>query len=193
MKNNHKCFSLVEMIISTAILGIVAVASLGFLASGSRGFSSVSGNVNLQYKSQLAMNNIQERIIDCNAGIYFNDATDTLYLLDSETVPNAETGEDEAVYTTHIFRYDGTKNAVYYGECQASMEYTGEYLFTDSAPDLLTDGVSGFHVDMNGDAGISEATVTMTFFIRNKSFTGTQAIALRNRPPLATVTALSAP
>lgn len=191
---NNKGFSLIELIISIAILGVVAVAALGFMVSGTRGFSSVSSNVSLQYKSQLAMNYIQEYVIDCNTGICFDD--NTLYVLDAETVTDEETGDDVVVYTAHVFKYVGSDKAIYYMKSIATPQATGEYSFTVSDPDpltdLLTDGVSSFSVAFSGTEQVSEATVSIDFFIRNRTYSGTQTIALRNRPPQVTVIALTA-
>ncbi|NCB51810.1 MAG: type II secretion system protein [Clostridia bacterium] len=191
---NNKGFSLIELIISIAILGIVAVAALGFMVSGTRGFSSVSSNVSLQYKSQLAMNYIQEYVIDCNTGICFQN--NTLYVIDSETVTNAETGDDEIVFNVHIFKYVSGDEAIYYMESTATYQATGEYSFTVSDPDpltdLLTDGVSSFSVSLSGISQVSEATVSIDFFLRSRTFSGSQTIALRNLPPQVIVTPLTA-
>lgn len=192
MKNN-KGFTLVELMVSIAILGVVIVASLGFLASGTRSFSSVSAAVNLQYKSQLAMNNIQERLIDCNTGVTFDTGSSTLYIIDSSVSQNAETGKDETRYTAYIFKYDAAKNAVYFGQQAAERTQDGSYKFRDSAPDLLVDGVSAFKADVTSgtdlynNSYVSEVTLNMTFFIQSKTFTGVQSVALRNSPVPATV------
>jgi prepilin-type N-terminal cleavage/methylation domain-containing protein len=187
LKEDNKGFSLIELIVSIAILAIVAAASMGFMLSGTQGYSSVSSNVNLQNKSQLAMNYIQEYLIDCNEGVFFSDADDTLYIIDSENVVNAETGAIEKAYTAHIFKYDSGSESLYYGENSATLVSTDVLTCADSAPDLLTDGVSSFSVDLADGTRVADATVTISFFVRNKTFTGVQTIALRNRPMPVTV------
>lgn len=187
---NNRGFSLIELIISIAILGIVAVASMGFIVSGTNGYSSVSSNVRLQNKSQLAMDFIQEYVIDCNEGIYFSTADDTLYVIDSKIVVNSETGAEEKVYTAHVFKYSASDNAIYYGENPATLQSSGVLTCSDAATDLLTDGVSSFSAGLYGTANITDVTVTIDFFVRNKTYTGFQTIALRNHPTPITVTVL---
>jgi len=69
MRNNDRGFTLVELIVSIALLGIIAVAAAGFLVTGTRTYTNVNYSVRLQYETQLAMNQIQNYVMNCSQGI----------------------------------------------------------------------------------------------------------------------------
>lgn len=189
---NSKGYSLIELIVAIAILSIVSIASIGFIVSGVNGYSSVSSNVNLQNRSLITTNFIREYVIDCNEGIYFDGSDDTLYVFTS-----GENGSDEKEYTAHVFRYDSGTKCLYYGKNTADALGPGVFTCTNSAPDLLAKGVSSFLVALNTERQISSTgahityvssvTVTIDFFVRDKSFKSSENIALRNYPKPVTV------
>lgn len=162
-------FTLVELIISVAILGIIGLSASGFLVTGSRVYSSVSYSVRLQYESQLAMNQMQDYVLDCDAGAAWDSANQTLYLV---------SGEDGA-RTMRVFHYDGGSGQLLYGAGAASE--TGV-----TAGDLMAEHLTGMNVALQPASErtgrTDEALVTMTFSRGGKSYTGTQTIALRNCP-----------
>jgi len=189
--NKNGGFSLVEMIVSVAILSVVAAAAVGFMVSGANSFSSVSGNVNLQVRSQLAMNNIQEKLVDCNYGMDFKNST--LYIINARTVLD-EHGHPGTVYTADIYQLrDG---AIYYGNNTCSLS-AGVLTCSSAAPDLLTKGVSSFSVsfssytDMDIRTRLSGVTLEIAFQESNRNFLGRQTTALRNDPLKADVTPLT--
>ena len=51
MRNNDHGFTLVELIVSIALLGIIAVAAAGFLVTGTRTYTNVNYSVRLQYET----------------------------------------------------------------------------------------------------------------------------------------------
>jgi prepilin-type N-terminal cleavage/methylation domain-containing protein len=171
-------YSLIEMIVSIAILGVVAAAAVGFMVSGANSFSSVSGSVNLQVRSQLTMNNIQEKLVDCNYGLDFNG--DTLYII------NEKTDEDgNPVYTADIYRYSG--DTVYYGNTNCTLSAgVLTYRSTDLKLYLLAKGVASFSVlypeGHTEGARLAGVTLEIEFRERNRSFLGRQTTALRNSP-----------
>ena len=181
MKDN-KGFSLIELIVAMAILGIVSMMCLGFIVSGMNGYSAVSSNINLQNKAQMTMNFIREYVIDCNEGLFFDSDENTLYVFSSQK-PEDEEGK---VYTAHVFKYSSSENSIYYGEHPATLD-SGEFICSNAAPDLLANGVSSFSVALSGGARLSSATVTIDFFVRNKTFQGVETNALRNYPPPVSV------
>ncbi|NLT14345.1 MAG: prepilin-type N-terminal cleavage/methylation domain-containing protein [Clostridiales bacterium] len=198
MRQKNGGFSLIELIVSIAILAIVSLTAMGFMASGANSFSSVSGNVSLQVRSQLAMGNIQEKMIDCNFGLDFHDATDTLYIINSKIVPDpAHPSAVLTVYTVGVYEFrDG---AIYFGEHPCTLAGPGQMTFSGDAPDLLVKGVSDFTVSfqsyttLEGGLKLSGATINILFTERGRQFRDIQTTALRNNPIPLTVTATSTP
>ena len=59
MKKDNRGVTLVELLISFAILGIVSAVIAGFITTSSNTYSTLTTEVNLQYESQMAMNQLQ--------------------------------------------------------------------------------------------------------------------------------------
>ena len=69
MKRNNKGFSLVELLVSFAILGIVSTIIGVIMTSGSNMFSRNKKILDLQYKSQIASAQLNNMIQNCDGGI----------------------------------------------------------------------------------------------------------------------------
>ena len=170
-QRKNQGFTLVELIVASAIMGIVALASAGFLSAGARTYRSVNYSLRLQYESQLTMAQLQEYLIDCNGGIVW-DGTD-LYVLNV----SADAPSDASVGTLHCFRYSHTDQTLYYGENRPRSAVG------PSADDLLSEHISAMSVNL--DAVNSSVTVELTFTRQNKSYTSAQTRSLRNRPAVS--------
>ena len=85
MKNN-KGFSLVELMVVIAILGIVSGAVLGLIIAGTRSYRNVNKEAELQNEAQLTMNQIENMIIDATNGVsyYWGDNEGNKILADDE-------------------------------------------------------------------------------------------------------------
>ena len=55
MKNNHRGFTLLELIVSFAILSVLVLVVVGFMSAGAGTYRSVSTETTLQYNSQLTL------------------------------------------------------------------------------------------------------------------------------------------
>lgn len=86
MKKNNKGFSLVELIIAFAILGIVSGILVSIMISSSNMYRGVSSELSLQMQSQLVTSQLKEYIIDCNDMLFFYDDTLTVRNSDAEHV-----------------------------------------------------------------------------------------------------------
>ena len=168
MRNNDHGFTLVELIVSIALLGIIAVAAAGFLVTGTRTYTNVNYSVRLQYETQLAMNQIQDYVMNCSQGIAWEGST--LYIVNSDK-------------TEKKISFSSTDGKLSFGQGIAAE--------TDSvtASDLLAENVTAFSVTFspaptgqNKTTTATAATVTLTMERGGKSYTGTQTIALRNNP-----------
>lgn len=170
MKNN-KGITLIELIVSFAILGILILMLVGFISSGSNTYRSVSADVNLQIELQIAMNHIKEYLIDCNGGICYDGKT--LYILNVE---------EEDSFTEHRFLWN--ENTIDYEKYTFSVEqFTPQY----QEGGLLTDRVEGFYVTMEKPENekdlfwpTTSVSVEINMSRLGKVQTGLETIALRN-------------
>lgn len=102
MKRNNKGFSLVELLVSFAILGIVSVIIGIILTSGSNMFTKNKKALSLQYKTQVASAQLHNHLQNCNAGIAADD--NSLWAAHKEDDNNGE---------IYIFTLDDDENTVY--------------------------------------------------------------------------------
>ena len=183
MKEDNRGFTLVELVICMVIFAIVVAAAFGFMISGSRSYGSVTERLNLQLDSQLAMNQLGDYIIDCNAGLYFETdletKTSTLYILNK--------GSSTTVFDVHVFQLKSSDNCIYYGFKEDAAELASSKLsiIKDiTVEDLLAENVTKFTISTASSDNIktSSALVTINFKRGNTSFNGEKIVALRNKP-----------
>ncbi|MEG1404824.1 MAG: type II secretion system protein [Oscillospiraceae bacterium] len=190
MKKNSKGFTLVELMVSLLIFAIIVAAVAGFMVASTKSFGSVNDALNLQMQSQLAANHITEYIIDSNAGISFDNANGTLYIInENPPVPPAT-----PTYTAHVFKYaDGKIN---YGKGSARRTETDvdgkkQISFNCSVDpaDLLTENVKAFSISLKKteQSKVTSAELSITLEKRGKVQTTTRTIALRNCPPMVEI------
>ncbi|GHV33564.1 hypothetical protein FACS18949_07840 [Clostridia bacterium] len=100
MKNDDRGLSLVELIISIAILAILSTILVGFISSGGGLYRSVSASVSLQMKSQTALAQIREYTVDAHTSTSITDMGTGLNI-DNGT--HVFTREDDKV----MYKYNG--------------------------------------------------------------------------------------
>ena len=160
LRKNNRGFTLVELIVSTAILSIVAVAASAFMVAGTRTYSSVNYTVRLQYEAQIAMAQLQEYTVDCTDGIAWDGST--LYIVNGTDV--------------HLFKFESAAQTLSYAKTVRADELN--VTSYDLAAEHITD------MDVNLSEGQAEITLQMQ---RNdKTYSATQLIAMRNRPVIET-------
>lgn len=80
MKKNNKGFSLVELIVTFAIVAIIGVAVYGFMSVSNRQFMNTTSDVGLQYDQQIVVNQIRDYILESSNSIYYDDVDQSLYV-----------------------------------------------------------------------------------------------------------------
>lgn len=171
MKKNDRGFTLIELIVSIAILGIIAVAAGGFLVTGTRTYANVNYSVRLQYESQLAMSQIQNYVMNCNSGIAYDDSSKTLYVADSET-------DSHPLY---LFKYDDAAHQLKFSSGSASQNIS---IAGGSADKIMAEHVTAFSVACvpDGSGRADSIKITLKLAMGGKDYEGSETIALRNRP-----------
>lgn len=139
--NNNKGFTLLEMIISVAILSIVIVTATSFMVTGTKLFSASNNEVELQQEVQVALNNVENRIIDAKLGIRCDDDGNQVIL----TVFNDKTSTTPKEYIV----WNKSDKKIYYDSSAANVTLT-----TFSTSEVLASNVTNFEVVLKeGDMG----------------------------------------
>lgn len=157
IRKNNRGFTLVELIVATAILGIVTLSACAFMVAGTRAYSSLNYTVRLQQESQLIMTQLEEYAVDCTSGMAWDGST--LYIVDGSTV--------------HVFAFAG--NAIRYSTCTAAAT------LTIPTGDLMAEHVSGMSVSFAD----KKVHIALDMERSGKTYHATQVIALRNQPETA--------
>jgi len=179
MKNN-KGLTLIELIISLVIFAIVMTAAFSFMLAGTHSYEAVTDRLSLNLEAQLALNQLGDYVLDCNAGLSYSDGT--LYVVDYDD-------DGSGGHTAPVFQYrDGS---LYYGKGSASLDSLGRYTFTVTAVDLLAEHVTAFSVTPVSADGehISSAVLSLEFAKRAAAYSGEKIVALRNKPEISSILA----
>ena len=176
-RKNNRGFTLVELMVSMVILGIIALAASAFMVAGTKTYSSLNYAVRLQYEAQLVMAQLQEYTVDCTKGIAWDAAKKTLYIANEDSDPDT----DDAVI--HMFVHDaaeGAQNIVYK---RIDCEHSTFVEQIDSTTSFAVDALMAEHVkSMNVVFDGTQAKITLEMTRGNKTYIATQVIAMRNQP-----------
>ncbi len=204
MKKNNKGFTLVEVIVATAIVAIVALGVTSLMANSTRTYRYVNTHINLQYDYQLTSQQMQEYILDTNAGIAWDyDSATTVGILSLVSVDRADyANAADDVYTLHQYQVVG--NQLLYGTATSNPGNPGDLLtVTPNLPvnddvshiiakgskpttvtvSTITSGADGSEVIVSDSYDrISELELEIHLHKNDRDYHGNQIIALRNQP-----------
>ena len=143
--NNNKGLSLLEMIISVAILGIIFVTATSFMVTGVKMFGASNNEVELQQDVQIALSNVENRIIDAKMGVRCDDDGTQVIL----TVFNEQSGIAPKEYIV----WNRNDNKIYYDTSAADVTKT-----TFATNEVLAENVTNFQLFLKD--GVVSVTVT---------------------------------
>ncbi|MEG0876864.1 MAG: prepilin-type N-terminal cleavage/methylation domain-containing protein [Oscillospiraceae bacterium] len=193
MKKNCKGFTLVELMISVLIFGVVSAAIFGFMLTGAKTYNTVTDRISQQTQAQMAVNQLGDCLIDCNEGVYFdttsNPPSKTLYIIN--VTMEKKTGDKDTYvpnYKAHVFKFE--KSEIRYGNLGITKNTDGSFSCQGKVDELLTDDVSDFSVKFKGDEKLTKcdsATVSVKLKNRTLETVNTRTFAFRNKPAKVTV------
>lgn len=149
MMERNRGFSLVELLVATAILSVVMMIALSFMMTGSRSFTKGSADSNVQKEAELTVNQIEDMIIDLNGGVSKDDdpAKTELMMYHAE-----DDGTGTMVYSKSAVRWDKNDQNVYCSKWDVSYDAsTGTFAdgAAEYADQLLAEHVTDFKVDLS--------------------------------------------
>lgn len=113
MKRNNKGFSLVELLVSFAVLAVVTVMISMMMTSGSNLFTRNKNVIDLQYKSQVATAQLYDYFKVCNGGIAYDNTSDTIAGIQKLSDTSGK---------MYVFKLDATEHVLYMYEIDISVE-----------------------------------------------------------------------
>lgn len=160
----NRGFSLIELIVTVAILAIVGGIIAAFMLSSTRVYQSADSEVNLQYEAQIAMNQIKNYVMEANEGITSNG---NQYLIDSNR--NDDFIED-------VLTWDETEQAIYYEQIK-NPQSSKETLVEKTK---LVDYVDDFSMDFSKADDENKVAISLKMACGEKEYKTATTVNLRN-------------
>lgn len=133
-KKNNGGFTLLELIISVAIMSLIIIIAGQFVVTSANSYSSLQRSVSLSQASKQVMEQMSENSLDSSAAVVY-PSKDVIYFVeytgkvnygtsggssdqyntdvDSNTYANIQVHNK---YNIHAYKYDDTDHTLYYGE-----------------------------------------------------------------------------
>lgn len=207
--NNRKNsgFTLVELVIVMAIMGILGLAVAGFIGTSTKQYKYASKDVDLQYEAQLTMNQIGDLIIDAQKGVKYEPATVAAPVevasADPEAgyVATASAEEGQAEEASSEETSSDSKLIIYNKDCTYYIIYRPSehkiYLRKDTLDpatgvvkadgqgkeSLMAENVTGFTPDLSEAESKNSVGIVVNFKAGDKKYTSKQNFTMRNKVP----------
>ncbi len=191
---NNRGFSLTELLVAVAILGVVSMTIYSFMIVGSQFYGKQASDADIQTEAQKIANTVTNLIIDCEANVKYDDASGfnfaTATTFGDSAGKDAEGNDAKGLEITNtnnrFLIYPKTENNVrnlYYLE--QSPNGGGSYPAYDTAnAELLAQNVNVFTVDLNRLKGLGNGkniiSFTLVYEKGGRTYRGTYQVNLRN-------------
>lgn len=191
---DNRGLTLVEMLISFAILSMMMVAVFAFMANMTKQYQNSNNEVTVQNEVQTLMQQLENYIIDANMGVEV-DGND-LYVM-SEDEFCVISYDDECLYYSGYDSSDLSEdynNATKDTVCDAA-----KAIYSSSDRDLLAEYVTAFVATTSFTSETNYVSLEITIEKTSRSYTATKNIYLRNQivptvsPTASGATATSTP
>ena len=189
MKN--KGFTLVELVVVMAIMGLLGLAVVNFIGTSSNQYKSATKEVDLQYEAQLTMNQIGDLLIDAQKGVKYESGSS------ANPVEVASVNEENSI-TSQAASSD-SKLIIYDSDCNYNIIYRPAdskiYLRKDTVDEstgnvvegqesLMAEHVVGFTPDLSEAESKNSINIVVDFKNGDKTYTSTQNFTMRNKVPV---------
>lgn len=181
IKDDNAGFSLVELLVAIAIFSIVSIAFFEFLTVAIKHYQKETMEVEIQYEAQLAVNQLQDLMIDAKKGVSYTVNGITGIKSDADIVAGTTVNSKEVtIYNTdryYIVKWNAADRELVYSEYKLESDGT----WTEVADEqLMAEYISEFSVDLslydrNGSVGID------ALFEKDREYRVTQNVKLRNQ------------
>ena len=207
--NNRKNsgFTLVELVIVMAIMGILGLAVAGFIGTSTKQYKYASKDVDLQYEAQLTMNQIGDLIIDAHKGVKYEPASVSapgeVASADPEAgyIATASAEEESSEEASSEETSSDSKLIIYNKDCTYYIIYRPSehkiYLRKDTLDpatgvvkadgqgkeSLMAENVTGFTPDLSEAESKNSVGIVVDFKAGDKKYTSKQNFTMRNKVP----------
>lgn len=183
-KRNNGGFSLVEILIAMAILGVVSLVIYSFMTTGARFYQRTSADADIQSEAQLVANTISDLIVDCEVNISYDTtvSNDVASPGGTLTFSSRVLEISNSDYQFLIFREDD--NLFYLERRPDASDPTRYEAYNMDNAQLLAQNVTEFEVDLSRVSGKGNGKNIVTFYMTyekgGRSYSGNYQVNLRN-------------
>lgn len=190
-KVNNKGFSLVEILVAMAILGVVSLAIYSFMNTGAKLYQKTSSDADIQTEAQLVANTVSDLIIDCELNISYGPTVSDRIpeykgTVSGGSLPGGSNPDADNILEIDNNNYqfliipDGEK--LFYLERRAQSGSDNYEAYDLSKAQLLAENVTDFSVDLSRVTGKNKNIVTfaLTYEKGGRRYSGNYQVNLRN-------------
>ena len=182
-------FTLVELIISIAILSMVIATACAFMVFGAKSFFAVNERVELSYSSGQALSQISEKVINSNGMIIYKkdpgSADFKLYLIQTTAWDSAL---KPSLYKISCYTYDHSAGTISYKESgEAAFGVgTGEDDIAFGTEHVLCSNIVGASLTANpSNHKLYGLNIALNLEKKDKKYNAKRDISPRNHPVYA--------
>ncbi len=188
MKSNNKGFTLLEMLVTVMLLGLVMTMLTSFVSSSSRQYSKGTREARMQMEAQETMNFIEKLVTDgaADTGCFsFASNVFTAYILKDTTLSKYTISFDQSEKMLRYTRqdkiygaYDATSGKPIVEPGSASMNSGWAAVTRQNIP--LSKYVSGFSVDLSELSSLGMFRVNLDFSLEGANYSASRTYNIRN-------------
>lgn len=191
---DQRGFTLVELLVSTAILAIVAASVCSFILIGFRNYASANSDIALQQEAQFALNQMADVLIDTTRSVSYigyaggAESSQTTALEDSEFGFEPE-GKSLIMYNGskhYHFYWDKTDETLYYAELDVQPTDVRPQdvqfpAFGDPGWEVFAEQVTDFSVDLTQTEKKRVVKLKLTFVNGQQAYSTSNNVTIRNK------------